>query len=97
MQAQPRLRDTPGNNHLENRVYPWAMAPRAWLFAGSELAGQRAAIAHYKGRPEHAALKNATLQTPDWWQPQGLWGRGIKALKRSGILPADAFKAPAKR
>lgn len=59
--------------------------------------GLRAAIAHYKGRPEHAALKKAMLQTPDWWQPEGLWGRGIKALKKSGILPADAFKAPSKR
>lgn len=59
--------------------------------------GLRAAIAHYKGRPEHATLKEAALQTPDWWQPEGLWGSGIKALKRSGILPADAFKAPSKR
>lgn len=32
------------NNHLENRIRPWAMGRRAWLFAGSELAGQRAAI-----------------------------------------------------
>jgi len=59
--------------------------------------GLRAAIAHHKGRPEYAALKKATLQTPDWWQPEGLWGRGIKALKKSGILPADAFKVPSKR
>lgn len=32
------------NNHLENLVRPWAMGRKAWLFAGSELAGQRAAI-----------------------------------------------------
>jgi transposase len=32
------------NNHLENQIRPWAMGRRAWLFAGSELAGQRAAI-----------------------------------------------------
>lgn len=32
------------NNHLENLIRPWAMGRRAWLFAGSELAGQRAAI-----------------------------------------------------
>ena len=32
------------NNHLENRLRPWAMGRKAWLFAGSELAGQRAAI-----------------------------------------------------
>jgi transposase len=32
------------NNHLENLVRPWAMGRKAWLFAGSELAGKRAAI-----------------------------------------------------
>jgi len=32
------------NNHLENQMRPWAMGRRAWLFAGSELAGQRAAV-----------------------------------------------------
>jgi len=30
------------NNHCENQIRPWAMGRRAWLFAGSELAGQRA-------------------------------------------------------
>lgn len=32
------------NNHIENLVRPWAMGRKAWLFAGSELAGQRAAM-----------------------------------------------------
>ena len=32
------------NNHLENQIRPWAMGRKAWLFCGSELAGQRAAI-----------------------------------------------------
>ena len=32
------------NNPLENLIRPWAMGRKAWLFAGSELAGQRAAI-----------------------------------------------------
>lgn len=31
------------NNSLENLLRPWAMGRKAWLFAGSELAGQRAA------------------------------------------------------
>ena len=31
------------NNHLENLMRPWAMGRKAWLFAGSELAGKRAA------------------------------------------------------
>ena len=30
--------------HIENLVRPWAMGRKAWLFAGSELAGQRAAV-----------------------------------------------------
>lgn len=32
------------NNHLENRSGPGQLGRGAWLFAGSELAGQRAAI-----------------------------------------------------
>ena len=32
------------NNHIERQMRPWAMGRKAWLFAGSELAGQRAAI-----------------------------------------------------
>lgn len=30
------------NNRIENLIRPWAMGRKAWLFAGSELAGQRA-------------------------------------------------------
>ncbi|MHB1122606.1 MAG: IS66 family transposase [Ramlibacter sp.] len=32
------------NNFLERQIKPWQMGRRAWLFAGSELAGQRAAV-----------------------------------------------------
>lgn len=32
------------NNHIENLMRPWAMGRKAWLFAGSEMAGQRAAV-----------------------------------------------------
>ncbi|MEO6745516.1 MAG: IS66 family transposase [Caldimonas sp.] len=32
------------NNFIERQIKPWAMGRRAWLFCGSELAGQRAAI-----------------------------------------------------
>ena len=32
------------NNHVENPMRPWAMGRKAWLFCGSELAGQRAAM-----------------------------------------------------
>jgi len=31
------------NNHIENQTRPWAMGRKAWLFAGSESAGKRAA------------------------------------------------------
>ncbi|WP_143098399.1 transposase domain-containing protein [Variovorax sp. OK605] len=33
------------NNHCENLIRPWALARKAWLSAGSEPAGQRAAMA----------------------------------------------------
>ena len=32
------------NNHVQNLMRPWTMGRKAWLFAGSELAGQRAAV-----------------------------------------------------
>ena len=32
------------NNHIENLMRPWAMGRKAWLFAGSESAGKRAAV-----------------------------------------------------
>ena len=32
------------NNHLENQMRPWAIGRRNWLFVGSELAGERAAM-----------------------------------------------------
>ena len=32
------------NNFIERQIKPWAMGTKAWLFCGSELAGQRAAI-----------------------------------------------------
>ena len=48
------------NNHLENLIRPWAMGRRAWLFAGSELAGQRAAIIM-------SLLQSARLHGHDPW------------------------------
>ena len=32
------------NNHLERQIKPWAMGRKAWMFVGSKLAGQRAAM-----------------------------------------------------
>ena len=59
------------NNHLENQIRPWAMGRRAWLFTGSELAGQRAAIvmslvqsAKLNGRDPHAYLRDVLERLP---------------------------------
>jgi transposase len=59
------------NNHLENQIRPWAMGRRAWLFTGSELAGQRAAIvmslvqsAKLNGHDPHAYLKDVLQRLP---------------------------------
>ena len=32
------------NNYVENRIRPWALGRRNWLFIGSQLAGERAAV-----------------------------------------------------
>lgn len=59
------------NNHLENQIRPWATGRKAWLFAGSELAGQRAAIvmslvqsAKLCGRDPHAYLRDVLQRLP---------------------------------
>ncbi|MGH7461637.1 MAG: IS66 family transposase [Longimicrobiales bacterium] len=48
------------NNHCENLIRPWALGRRNWLFAGSELAGQRAAIVT-------SLLQSAKLNGHDPW------------------------------
>lgn len=59
------------NNSIENLVRPWAMGRKAWLFAGSELAGQRAAIvislvqsAKLHGHEPWAYLKDVINRLP---------------------------------
>ena len=59
------------NNHLENQIRPWAMGRRAWLFTGSELAGQRAAVvmslvhsAKLNGHHPHAYLRDVLERLP---------------------------------
>ncbi|CAG9180197.1 IS66 family transposase ISPpu19 [Cupriavidus laharis] len=48
------------NNSLENLIRPWALGRKAWLFAGSELAGQRAAVVM-------SLVQSAKLQGHDPW------------------------------
>ena len=48
------------NNHCENLIRPWAMGRKAWLFSGSELAGQRAAVVM-------SLVQSATLNGQDPW------------------------------
>ena len=59
------------NNHIENLMRPWAMGRKAWLFCGSELAGQRAAIvmslvvsAKLNGHDPWAYLKDVLTRLP---------------------------------
>ncbi len=49
------------NNHVENQMRPWAMGRKAWLFAGSELAGKRAATVM-------SLVQSARLNGHDPWQ-----------------------------
>lgn len=60
------------NNHIENLMRPWAMGRKAWLFAGSELAGQRAAMvmslvqsARLCGHEPWAYLKDVLERLPE--------------------------------
>jgi transposase len=49
------------NNFLERQIKPWQMGRKAWLFAGSELAGQRAAMVM-------SLVQSAKLNGHDPWQ-----------------------------
>ena len=59
------------NNHIENQMRPWAVGRRNWLFIGSELAGERAAVvmsllqsAKLNGRDPWAYLKDVLTRLP---------------------------------
>lgn len=61
------------NNHIENLIRPWAVGRKAWLFCGSELAGQRAAMvmslvqsAKLCGHDPHAYLRDVLQRLPEY-------------------------------
>jgi transposase len=59
------------NNYVENRIRPWALGRRNWLFIGSQLAGERAAVvmtllqsAKLCGHEPWAYLKDVLTRMP---------------------------------
>jgi transposase len=59
------------NNHIENQMRPWALGRRNWLFIGSQLAGERAAVvmsllqsAKLSGHDPFAYLKDVLTRLP---------------------------------
>ena len=59
------------NNHCENQMRPWALGRRNWLFIGSQLAGERAAVvmsllqsAKLNGHDPWAYLKDVLTRMP---------------------------------
>ena len=59
------------NNYVENRIRPWALGRRNWLFIGSQLAGERAAVvmsllqsAKLCGHDPWAYLKDVLTRLP---------------------------------
>jgi transposase len=59
------------NNYVENRMRPWALGRRNWLFVGSQLAGERAAVvmsllqsAKLNGHEPWAYLKDVLTRLP---------------------------------
>jgi transposase len=59
------------NNHLERQIKPWAMGRKAWMFLGSEQAGQRAAVvmsliqsARMNGHDPYAYLRDVLQRLP---------------------------------
>ena len=59
------------NNYVENRIRPWALGRKNWLFIGSQLAGERAAVvmsllqsAKLSGHEPWAYLKDVLTRLP---------------------------------
>jgi len=59
------------NNHCENQMRPWALGRKNWLFIGSQLAGERAAVvmsllqsARLNGHDPWAYLKDVLTRMP---------------------------------
>jgi transposase len=59
------------NNHCENQMRPWCLGRRNWLFVGSQLAGERAAVvtsllqsAKLNGHDPWAYLKDVLTRLP---------------------------------
>ena len=59
------------NNHCENQMRPWALGRKNWLFIGSQLAGERAAVvmsllqsAKLNGHDPWAYLKDVLTRMP---------------------------------
>jgi len=59
------------NNHIENQMRPWALGRKNWLFLGSQLAGERAAVvmsllqsAKLCGHDPFAYLKDVLTRLP---------------------------------
>ena len=59
------------NNHIENQIRPWALGRRNWMFIGSQLAGERAAVvmsllqsAKLYGHDPFAYLKDVLSRLP---------------------------------
>ncbi len=56
------------NNFIERQIKPWALGRRAWLFYGSVLAGQRAAmvmsLVQFDGHDPWSYLRNVPQRLP---------------------------------
>ena len=59
------------NNHIENQMRPWAVGRKNWLFMGSQLAGERAAVVmsllqsvKLGGHDSYAYLKDVLTRLP---------------------------------
>lgn len=85
------------NNPIENLKRPWAMGRKAWLFAGSELAGQRAAVvmslvqsARKHGLDPGAYLKDVLVRLPGHLTTAA----SASCCRIAGNLRAETFAKP---
>ena len=69
------------NKYIENQMRPWALGRRNWLFIGSQLAGERAAVVM-------SLLQSALCRARHNAESLLTGGRGAPMLPLAMALPA---------
>ena len=70
------------NNHIERQIKPWKLGAKNWMFVGSELAGQRAAVVMSLVQSALCRTRHRALYADRRTMPNGLASPRILRSRR---------------